>query len=98
MEPREILDKLAAQRSELRRRGVRSLAVFGSVARGEAGEQSDVDLLVEFEPESRIGLFAFVDLRDYLSRLLGRPVDLVTREALHKRMRSRILQEAIYAE
>ncbi len=98
MEPREILDKLAAQQSELRRRGVRSLAVFGSVARGETGEQSNVDLLVEFEPESRIGLFAFVDLRDYLSRLLGRPVDLVTREALHKRMRSRILQEAIYAE
>lgn len=98
MKPREILDNLAAQQSELRRRGVRSLAVFGSVARGEAGEQSDVDLLVEFEPESRIGLFAFVDLRDYLSRLLRRPVDLVTREALHKRMRSRILQEAIYAE
>jgi uncharacterized protein len=94
----EIIDKLAKHREELRARGVKSLAVFGSFARGEATETSDIDLLVEFEPGTRIGLFGFVDVQDYLSELLGRRVDLVTREALHKRMKSRILQEAVYAE
>ena len=65
------------------------------MARDAAGEGSDVDVLVEFDRP--IGLFAFIDLRDYLGQLLGRRVDLVTVEALKPQLRERILAEAVRA-
>lgn len=76
--------------------GVESLAVFGSVARGEAEPDSDVDLLVRFrgEPPS---LFGFVRLERELAELLCRRVDLVMETALKPRLRDRILAEAIAA-
>jgi predicted nucleotidyltransferase len=68
--------------------------VFGSYVRGEADKNSDIDVLVEFsEP---IGLFKFIDLEDYLSKLLGAKVDLVTKKALKPRIGSHILEEAVY--
>ena len=97
MNRREILDTLAAHRNEWLAFGVKSLAVFGSVARDEATEHSDVDILVEYEPKVRVGLFEFIDLQHYLSDLLGRRVDLATPEALRKEMKPEILREAIYA-
>jgi predicted nucleotidyltransferase len=91
----EILRLLHEHQTELSRFGVRSLAVFGSVARDEARPESDVDILVEFgEP---VGLFEFVRLQIHLQELLGRQVDLVTRDALRPMMRDQILDEAIYA-
>lgn len=93
----EILERLASHRDGWRAFGVKSLAVFGSVARNEATEQSDVDILVEYEPGVRVGLFAFIELKQYLGRLLGRPVDLATPEALRREMKHDILQEAIHA-
>jgi predicted nucleotidyltransferase len=73
--------------------GVKNLRVFGSVARGQAGPQSDVDFLVEVEPgRTYLDLGAFLmDLED----LLGRKVDLVTERALHASIKNQILQEAI---
>lgn len=91
----EILAILRSHREELQQRGVKSLSIFGSVARGEAGSESDVDLLVELDQP--IGLFSFVRLQHYLEGLLGRSVDLVTREALRESLKDRILQEAIRA-
>jgi len=76
--------------------GVESLAVFGSVARGEARTTSDVDLLVRFTGEPP-GMFGFVRLERHLSDLLGRPVDLVMETALKPRLRKRILAEAVAA-
>jgi len=93
----DILETLAASRPELDRFHVESLSVFGSVARDEALDDSDVDVLVEFEPEAVVGMFEFVRLRRYLSDLLGRRVDLVTPDALHKALRDGILSEAIRA-
>lgn len=91
----EVLRLLSNHQAELRQFGVRSLAVFGSVARDEAGAESDIDLLVEFnEP---VGLFEFARLQMWLEALLGRPVDLVTRDALRQSMRDQILSEAINA-
>ena len=80
---------------ELRERGVSSIALFGSVIRGEERPDSDVDLLVEFGRP--IGLFAFVGLRDYLQRILGRPVDLATPDALKPHVRERVLAESVRA-
>lgn len=93
----DILEKLAASRPELDQFHVESLSVFGSVARGEASDDSDVDVLVEFEAEAVVGMFEFVRLQRYLSELLGRRVDLATPDALHKALRDGILSEAIRA-
>jgi hypothetical protein len=94
MDREEILRILSENRETLRNRfGVRSLALFGSVAHGEARPDSDVDLLVEFERP--IGLFEFVRLQLYLEELLGRRVDLVTPDAVRPVMRERILKEAV---
>jgi len=76
---------------------VRSFRIYGSLTRGEAGPRSDIDVLVEFEPDARIGLFEFVRLQQRLSERLGRPVDLATPDSLHKALRERILREAVDA-
>lgn len=86
---------LTAHRDELRALRVKSLAVFGSVARDEARPDSDVDVLVELERP--VGLFGFVEIQQYLERLLGRRVDLTTPDALKRQLRDRILSEAVYA-
>jgi len=95
MKRNEILKTLRAHRDELRQRfGVKSLAVFGSVARGEARPDSDVDILVEFE--GRATFDRYMGLKFFLEDLLGRRVDLVTRKALKPRMRPFVEREAIY--
>lgn len=77
----------------MRRFKVKRISIFGSLVRGENTEPSDVDLLVEFsEP---IGLFAFMDLEEYLQEILGIKVDLVSRKALKPRIGEHILREAV---
>jgi len=93
----EALRRLRASQERLNAFPIRHLAVFGSVARDEAGEDSDVDILVEFEPEAHVGLFEFARLRRVLSEILGCEVDLATPDALRREMRAQILQEAVYA-
>ncbi len=73
---------------------VRQLAVFGSALREDFGPDSDVDVLVEFEPGTRIGLMGLTRLEMDLSELLGRKVDLNTPNGLHHRYRDRVLAEA----
>ena len=73
---------------------VEKIGVFGSVARGDNTDISDIDVLVEFsEP---IGMFKFINLEEYLSQLIGRKVDLVTQKALKPAIKEDILQEVIY--
>lgn len=91
----EVFQRLAASRAQLAPFGVSAIFVFGSAVRNEAREDSDVDLLVDFERP--VGLFEFLRLRRFLSDLVGRPVDLVTRAALKPQLRDRILAEAIRA-
>lgn len=73
--------------------GVVELAVFGSVARGEPGPRSDVDLLYVLAPDARLG-FAFSQLEDELAELFGRRVDLVAKRSLHRLLRDEVLAEA----
>lgn len=91
----EVLALLAAHRNELRRLRVKSLALFGSVARDEADPTSDVDLLVELERPA--GLFALLEVKEYLERLFRRKVDLVTRGGLKDNVRRRVLAESVNA-
>lgn len=76
-----------------REHGVRSVRVFGSTARKEAGPESDIDLLVEMEPGR--GLFEQARLLMELELLLGREVDVVTPEGLRDHIRDRVLREAV---
>lgn len=91
----EIRSKLSGQGNLLEQFKVKSLSIFGSVARGEARDDSDIDILVEFS--GPIGLLEFVRLKRLLGTLLGSRVDLVTAGALKKQLREKILAEAIRA-
>lgn len=88
----QVAERLAAHAQELHSLGVRSLDLFGSVARGDAGPESDVDLLVQFDEVP--GFVGYVRLRNRLEQILGRHVDLVMASGLHPRLRERILREA----
>ena len=90
-----VLRILRERRSALKEMGVARLALFGSIARGEAAPESDIDLLVEFDRP--VGLFHFVRVKRFLEEQLGRQVDLVTPDALHPALRGRILAEALHA-
>jgi uncharacterized protein len=94
-ERQRVIDLLRRREHELRARGLRRLALFGSTARGDVGPESDVDLLIEVDPERRFGLFAFLDLKDDLARLLGRPVDLAFADAMRPRLRAAVLEDAV---
>ena len=91
----EFFEKVAAHRAELDSMGIKSIGVFGSVARNEARPDSDVDVLVEFN--RRIGLFEFAGVQRRLSELLGVRVDLTTPNGIKPRLREHILSEARYA-
>ena len=75
------------------RYGVSSLGIFGSYVRGEEGDESDLDILVEFDRP--IGLFGFGALEDHLTSLISVEVDLVPRRALRKRIGEQILEEVV---
>jgi predicted nucleotidyltransferase len=95
MERDEILSLLKRHRRQLKKYGIHSLSIFGSVARDQAHKNSDIDILVDFEKP--VGLFEYARLKMYLEDVLGREVDLVTPEALRKELREDILREAIRA-
>ena len=90
----EIKNILAKHRQELQQKyKVKTIAIFGSYARGEETEESDVDILVEFtEP---VGLL-FVDLAEYLEKILGVKVDLVPRDAVKPNRRKYIEEDLLY--
>lgn len=96
MQRDEVLRRLSSNREELAQRGVKSLALFGSVARGETTEASDVDLLVEFDRP--VGLFELAELNDHLQEVLGaQRVDLILRRAVLDELKDDIFAEAIDA-
>lgn len=90
----DILQLLEQNAPAIRRYGVRSLGLFGSGARGTTQAGSDLDFVVEFETKS---FDAYMDLKTFLERLFGCPVDLVLRETIKPRLRETILKEALHA-
>jgi predicted nucleotidyltransferase len=90
----EVLKILEENRNTIRGYGVRRLGLFGSCARGESVEASDLDFVVEFEKKS---FDAYMDLKLFLEELFGCPVDLVISDAIKPRLRTTILGEAIHA-
>jgi len=92
----QILRKLREHRSEIRSLGARRLGLFGSAARDEASETSDLDFLVEFEPGAK-SFDSFMDLRILLEDLFACPVDLVLAEKVKPRLRPSIFREVVHA-
>lgn len=89
-----VSEDIAARVRQLGERyGVRRIRVFGSTAREEARPDSDIDLLVEYQPAN--GGFAFVEFCEEIERLLGRKVDVVTERSLHPMIRDRVLAQAV---
>jgi predicted nucleotidyltransferase len=91
----DILKALREGRATLEAFGVASLSLFGSFARDEGRDDSDVDLLVEFSRP--VGLFEFVRLQRELGEIVGHRVDLVTPAALKPQLRDQVLREAVVA-
>jgi uncharacterized protein len=94
MESRKVLSLIREHRPDLAQFGVKSLGVFGSVARGDTHPCSDVDILVEFE--GRATFDRFMNTKYYLEELLGCRVDLVMPSAIKPQMKPYIMQELIH--
>ena len=93
MDQEQIIEHIQAHRARLTELGVSSLSLFGSVARGDSTETSDIDLLVRFE--GRATFDRYMDLKLFLEDLLGCRVDLVTEHALRKEVRAQVEQELL---
>lgn len=88
---------LQVHQPELQQRGVKHAAVFGSVARGDDRPDSDVDVLVELDPSTPMGVFEYSDLRLFIADLFGKSADVANRKTLRPRLRDSILRDAVDA-
>ncbi|HUF22479.1 MAG TPA: nucleotidyltransferase family protein [Burkholderiales bacterium] len=93
MQSEELISRIRQHKKTLHAMGVKSLEIFGSVVKGEARPDSDLDLLVEFQSPATFD--GYMDVKLYLEELTGRRVDLVTRAALKPRLKSSIEAEAV---
>ena len=97
MNSSSALEILRRSESALRSRGVRRAALFGSVARGDHRADSDIDIMVEIDPEAHITVFDYVGLKEYIAGLFDGPVDVVSRDGLKPYLRPTAMADAIYA-
>ncbi len=94
MERSEAIARLREHEAELKQLGVRHLYLFGSTARGDAREDSDVDLFFDYE-EGKLGLSELMDVKDAAARILDRKTDIMTRDSIHRALRERIEATAV---
>ena len=94
-ERERVLRILREQAPRLRALGITRLSLFGSMARGEAGPESDIDLLIEIESAAKLGLFDLFDLREELGRRLGRPVSFAFRSQMRPWLQEWIEEDRI---
>ncbi len=94
---KKVLESLRDHEMDLRRLGVSHAAVFGSVARGQAGAESDIDVLVGLDESRPMGVFEYARLKLFINELLDRPSDVVNRRALKPLLRANIVHDAIHA-
>jgi predicted nucleotidyltransferase len=93
----EVLDTLRRSERALRDRGVVHAALFGSVARGDSRSDSDIDIMIEIDPDIRMTVFDYMGLKDYIAALFDGPVDVVNRDGLKPYVTPAATADAIYA-
>ena len=94
----EALAILRAHRAELEARGIRHAALFGSLARGEARPDSDIDVLIDFNPELRMGIYEYVGHQLFVSDFFdGRKVDVIASDSLRPEVRPNVEKDIVYA-
>jgi predicted nucleotidyltransferase len=81
----------------LRAKGVVHAAIFGSTARGEQRSDSDLDILIDFDPAARITIYNYVDIKDDIASLFEQPVDVVDRAGLKPHLRQPVARDLAYA-
>ena len=94
MERDAAITKLREREAELKQLGVQHLYLFGSTARGEARDDSDVDLFFDYE-KGKLSLFGLMDVKERASLILDRKADIMTRDSLHRTLRARIEAAAV---
>lgn len=92
-----VIARLKEAEPALRARGIRHAAVFGSIARGEERPDSDIDILVDLDPEARLTIYDYVAIKEYVSGLFDGAVDVVSSGGLKPFIRPRVTAEAAYA-
>ena len=97
MDKHGIIARLRENEAALRARGVTHAALFGSRARGDDRPDSDIDIMIEIEPEAVQDVYAYVGLKSCIAELFTEPVDVVDREALKPYVRPPVESEAVYA-
>jgi predicted nucleotidyltransferase len=97
MQRDQVIATLRAHEAELRARGVRHAALFGSVARGEASPASDLDILIELHPEAPVGVWEYVGITQFLGDLFPVRVDVANRARLKAHVRPAAERDAVYA-
>jgi predicted nucleotidyltransferase len=97
MNRQEIIAMLRENEPTLRARGVSHAALFGSRARGDNRPDSDIDIMIEFDPAAHVTVFNYAGLKDYIASLFDGPVDVVNRDGLKPYVRPAATADAIYA-
>jgi predicted nucleotidyltransferase len=97
MDREQVIAELRAHEAELRSRGVAHVALFGSLARGEAGPDSDIDIMVDIEPEAPVGVFEYVAIMQFLEDLFPVKVDVANRRTLKPLVRPNVERDAVFA-
>ncbi|MFM9939420.1 MAG: nucleotidyltransferase family protein [Hyphomicrobiaceae bacterium] len=92
-----VLNILKEHQVELNKRGVKRIALFGSMARGEARPDSDVDILVDLDSVAALDVYDFVDLQQYIADLIATPVDVVNAACVKPKLRASIDRDSVYA-
>src|ERR1041384_8516401 len=93
----EVLARLKEAEPALRARGIRRAAVFGAVARGNNNADSDIDILVEFEPGAEGTIYEYIRVKEFVASLFDGPVDVIDRDALKPHLRAPAARDTFYA-
>ena len=97
MNRQDITARLRKHEVALKQRGIAHAALFGSRARDEARPDSDIDIMVEIDPNAGIGVYEYVGLKEYIASLFDGPVDVVNRDGLKPHVKPAATADAIYA-
>jgi uncharacterized protein len=93
----QALQTLRKAEAELRAKGIVHAGIFGSTARGEQRADSDIDIIIDFDPEARITVFDYVGVKEDIAGLFDQPVDVIDRRGLKADLRQPVSRDLVYA-